>query len=558
MMNKITGRCATVLSTLLVLATGLDASAERYFVAVKDRQALMQIQNLITLQGQAQLAATVYEKNGESVYPFKNISMTVETAMKNISAIVVNTEDPDQLANLKKSAAIEFIEKEMFHPAPKPIAGFHPWRPWDIEIGSESRAAHANPAMPWGIKAVRAPEAWALNGMGAGARVMVLDTGIDQLHPAVAVNFEKGQDFAMSTGGTDFRDLVGHGTHVAGTIVGKILPEGFAGVAPAAKVLMGRVCSTGGCSNLAVAQGIEWGIAEKVDVISMSLGGPLGSMAEKRGCEAAVAAGVTVVAASGNDGTPRVSYPAAFPTVIAVGAVDSHLQRASFSQYGPELAIVAPGVSVVSSVPMGSGRESKVSIFGSQSTTGDVSSTSFVGSPEVKSPLTNELVNAGFGQVGDFSAAVHGRFALISRGTITFADKVKNAIAEGAAGVVIFNNAPGLMQGAVTQDGSTVSVPVVMIEQSVGDQLVQELANGGHPMLTMQTISTDYANFDGTSMATPHVSGVVALIKAANPKLTPAQVKSVLQTTAGSVGTPAEYGAGMVDAAAAVAKAKSL
>jgi subtilisin family serine protease len=78
---------------------------------------------------------------------------------------------------------------------------------------------------------------------------------------------------------------------------------------------------------------------------------------------------------------------------------------------------------------------------------------------------------------------------------------------------------------------------------------------------SVAVVGSDYATFDGTSMATPHVSGVVALIKATNPNLTPAQVRDVLKSTAApttDVNDQNQYGAGVVDAEKAVAKASQL
>lgn len=549
-----------ILSALLILATGFEAGAAKYFAAIKDKEVFAQLHSQFTLRGDALLLSSiVLQKNGQTSEPFKNVHLTVQDSLKNLQAIVIDTQNTDQIELLKKTQVIEFVEAEIFYPAPKPLANFRPWKFTDVTIAAPLVAAGASaPTQPWGIAAVKAPQAWAIAGKGTGARVMILDTGIDFNHPALAANFEKGQDFVSSTGGSDVTDEIGHGSHVAGTVAGIEMTDGFAGVAPEAKILAGKVCSNFGCSNIGVASGINWGITEKVDVISMSLGGPIGSMAEKRACEAANLAGITVIAATGNDSRPRISYPAAFQTVIAVGAVDSHLARAQFSNYGPELAIMGPGVSVVSAVPVGSGRESKVTVTGLPGATGDVASAAFQGSPEVTTPVTNQMVPSGLGLVSDFSAAVHGRFALISRGSIAFSEKVKNAIAAGAAGVVIYNNAPGLLNGTVTPDGSIVAIPVVMIEQAVGEMLVNEITKGGIPTLTMQTILTDYAAFDGTSMATPHVSGVAALVKAAKNTLSPADVKMVLQSTAGSLGPALEYGSGIVDAAAAVTKAKSL
>jgi len=94
----------------------------------------------------------------------------------------------------------------------------------------------------------------------------------------------------------------------------------------------------------------------------MSLGGGFMTAAEQDALKKADTVGVSIVAASGNDGTEKVSYPAALSTAVAVGAVDVNLKKADFSQYGPELAIVAPGVDVVSTVPRGTGRGAETSI----------------------------------------------------------------------------------------------------------------------------------------------------------------------------------------------------
>ncbi|MBO9667760.1 MAG: S8 family serine peptidase, partial [Bdellovibrio sp.] len=359
--------------------------------------------------------------------------------------------------------------------------------------------------------------------------------------------------------GSDFTDHVGHGTHCSGTIAGVMDQNGFTGVAPQAKLLMGRVCSEQGCANTAIAAGINWGISQKVDVVSMSLGGAWSTPGERDAIAKAAKAGLTVVAASGNDGSARVSYPAALPTVIAVGAVDSKLVKTDFSQWGPELAIVAPGAGVVSTVPQGSGREASVTIsVAGQSA--QVASTTFQGAREVLTAESNSLVDCGLGKAADFNGKnVKGKFALISRGEINFSEKIQNAIKAGAVGAVIYNNAPGLIQGALTSDGSVLPVAVFMIEQAVGQKIVQTLAAGTDVQATLLTVATDYAAMDGTSMATPHVAGVAALVKAANKNLNGAQVKELLKSTATALGpnTANEYGSGIVNAEAAVSAALS-
>ncbi|RYZ87485.1 MAG: hypothetical protein EOP06_12600, partial [Proteobacteria bacterium] len=425
-----------------------------------------------------------------------------------------------------------------------------------IKFSSLFNFAPTDSAMgtPWGIKAVKAPEAWEASHKGNGSRVLILDTGIDQEHPALKANFEKGQDFTGTSDGSDFSDHVGHGSHVAGTIAGVLDASGFSGVAPEAKILAGRVCSEMGCSNVAIATGINWGITEHADVISMSLGGMWSTPAERAAVTAAEAAGITIVAASGNDGTAKVSYPAALGTVIAVGAVDEKLVKAPFSQWGPELAVVAPGVAVISSVPLGSGREAQVTVT-INGVSRNVICTTFQGAKEMDQAVPVDMVYANLGKPEDFAGLnVEGKYVLVQRGEISFLDKTKNAIAAKAAGVVVYNNAPGLIHGALTQDGSTLPVPVALIEQAVGEEMKASLLEGKPAQTSIVTLKTDYSAFDGTSMATPHVAGVVALMKAANKNLKPSEVKDILKRTAQVLGpnTANEYGAGLVNAEAAV------
>ncbi len=128
--------------------------------------------------------------------------------------------------------------------------------------------------------------------------------------------------------------------------------------------------------------------------------------------------------------------------------------------------------------------------------------------------------------------------------------------------MLIFNNEAGLISGALTQDGSSVGVPVAMIEKAVGEQLVAALSAGERPEASIRVARTDFSAFNGTSMASPHVAGVAALVKAANKNLTAAQVRQILSESAtrmeASSERPNEFGAGLVNAKAAVQMALSL
>jgi subtilisin family serine protease len=556
------GPLKVVALALVSLAMSATAWAEssRYIVTFKNSDRYQAASN--TFRQSKRLAelglATPSATTGMTLL---NTPAQIVRALDNLEMMIVETDSEDVARMLAKHPAVADVEQEIFFPNPAPVNGY------TVKDGYTTFARATECAVdskPWGINSVKAEGAWSVT-KGKGARVLVLDTGFDRNHPDLKSRFEKGRNFAsaklqngivVSSGTDDVTDKIGHGTHVAGTIAA----DGgcLFGVAPEAKILSGKVCEDRGCSTAAVVAGIDWGISEKVDVISMSLGGPLALPSQQRAVQRAEAANVSVVAASGNDGVRRISYPAAYDTVIAVGAIADTNKRAEFSQYGPGLDVVAPGVDVISSVPMGAGRLSNVSVDMGDGKTTRVKSVSFAGAPQNSTPVSGAFAFAGLGKTEDMQKSnVRGKFALIQRGEIPFKDKVMNAMNAGASGVVIFNNAEGLARGSLGEDG-VIRIPVAMIEKAIGERIRDTIVKGTAVTASIVTEESDYDSFDGTSMACPHVSGVVALVRAANPKMTAAQVRDLLSKSATSIGSADEYGAGLVNAEAAVKGARSL
>lgn len=537
----------TVLGMILTaLSFTAHADSKRYLVKFKNNQTFSNVMQSMK-NAQFNSPNAMFTTNTGAPIKLLNTNAAVTAPLEQIKMLVIESSDEAAVRSLKQHPAIALVEEEIIHPAPKPLSTHG-----QAAVLGKKKAGKM--AMPWGIKAVNAPEAWQTT-KGATARVMVLDTGLDEGHPAVSGRFEAGQNFTTFDV-NDITDEVGHGTHVAGTILADGQNGGLVGVAPEAKLLVGKVCSPRGCSSIAIARGVNYAVQQKADVVNMSLGGMMMSEAEAQALLAAEAAGVMIVAASGNDGTNKVGYPAAFRTALAVGAIDEQLKKADFSQFGPELAIVGPGVDVISSVPRGTGRTASVSADLGKGLK-EIVATPFVGSPLAQN-TENEVVFAGLGQPADFAGVnVSGKFALISRGMIPFKDKVANAIAAGATGVIIFNNVPGLMQGTLSEDGTEVAVPVAMVEQTMGETAKQLLAQGQVVRFSMSIDATDFASFQGTSMATPHVAGVAALVKAANHNLTPNEVRQLLKSTATPLSPNAnnELGSGLVNAREAVAQA---
>lgn len=199
--------------------------------------------------------------------------------------------------------------------------------------------------MPWGIKRVNAYNAWDYT-TGKNVKVAVIDTGIDYNHTDLASNYAGGYN-AVNTSKPPLDDQ-GHGTHVAGTIAAVKDLKGVVGVAPNVKLYAVKVLDSNGSGQYSwIIDGIQWAVNNKMNVVNMSLGGPSGSDALKAAIDAAYKAGVVVVCAAGNDGG-AVNYPAKYPGAIAVSALDSSDKIASFSSRGPEIAFIAPGVSVYS------------------------------------------------------------------------------------------------------------------------------------------------------------------------------------------------------------------
>ncbi len=201
---------------------------------------------------------------------------------------------------------------------------------------------------------INADDVWAEGITGSGATVIILDSGVDMNHPELKDSYLGGYDFVNKD--NDPSDDNGHGTHVAGIITANGNDGNAKGVAPGAGFYMLKVCnSAGSCYESDIAAAMEYAVNNKLGkVMSISLGGgnynsdcDSDSMASKANW--VVDQGITVIAAAGNNGK-GVSSPACGSKVIAVGAVDSSNNVVWWSNRGPSLDIVAPGVNIYSTL----------------------------------------------------------------------------------------------------------------------------------------------------------------------------------------------------------------
>ena len=459
----------------------------------------------------------------------------------------------DQVNSVKQTAGVSYIEAD---PVRTPLS-LHE------ELQASEYPATAGNGL-YGLVTTHTLEAQAAGFLGTNVKACVADTGLDTTQSDIAPNFVKGYDaFDPSKDTVDVNELgvattETHATHVSGIILGAINGSGIHGVAPQAKLLEARVLGTQADgvtvegSTSQVMDGVRWLAEQGCKVINMSLGGGDRSQAEEALYNSIRKAGTLIVVASGNDSSKKVSFPGAYQSVVTVGAVDKNNKLASFSNTGAQMDIVAPGVDNLSSFPAGQGRDAYVNAGGK-----DIAGLPLEFAPATDG-ITGALVNCKLGEkAADCGGHAPGFVALIQRGVVSFAEKVQHAMEAGAAAAIIYNNAangPGNFNGTLgtPKNGEVDWIPAVSLSQTDGEAL----AASGITTATVNNVAMPW-NFDsGTSMATPHVSGVAALIYGKNPKLTPDQVETILERTATDLGVPnydTTFGWGLVNARAALA-----
>jgi minor extracellular serine protease Vpr len=475
------------------------------------------------------------------------------------------------------------------------------------------------PVMNRSLDLINASAAWAAVGgvanAGAGIKIGVIDTGIDQTHPFLTDNslsppagfpkFDPGNQaftsrkvivarvyFTGAPGLFTAQAFQDHGTHVSGTIAGVngttapaagALPavSGLSGVAPKAflgnyNVFPGQITNA---TSHDIAQAVEDAVKDGMDVINMSLGGGIAGFQDQLtvAVNRAVEAGVVAAVAAGNAG-PRAN------TVASPGQAANAITAAASTNKHYFGVAVHVGAASFGAMP------------------GDFNA--FV--PAVTATLANwnnAAAGTGTGAATQactaIAAGTHaGQIVVIDRGTCTFSTKIRNAQNAGAAGVLMVNNAAG-DPIAMGSDGTAQqpTIPAVMLAQSDrpairaaaaaastasadGSVLSEIVTTNGNiladfssrgpanlldikPDVTAPGVNVfssilggRFALFSGTSMATPHVAGSAALLLQLHPDWTPAMVKSALVTSAArpaALGTsnPQNRGGGIVNLAAA-------
>jgi thermitase len=253
--------------------------------------------------------------------------------------------DEAEVAAVLAADKTNFLWAEVNYVSQIPVA--NPYRTW--KWGSGDDTGYINQT------ALEQVDLSPVQGVYSGTNVVVavLDTGIDASHPALAGRVLPGFDWVSQDAipqdgpepGEPNGSAQGHGTHVSGIV---------ALVAAESKILPVRVLDADGRGNTFVlAYAIDWAVANGASIINLSLGCDGDATVLQEAIERAQSQGVLVTAAAGNDNSTTPQYPAAYPGVVAVTAVDEANHKAEFANYGADwIDLAAPGVAITSTIPV--------------------------------------------------------------------------------------------------------------------------------------------------------------------------------------------------------------
>ena len=405
--------------------------------------------------------------------------------------------------------------------------------------------------VPYGVDSVQARDVWDADRdglfdsgapVGQNVKVCVIDSGYYAAHEDLAGVSHAGTaqlDAPYTTDG------YGHGTHVAGTIAAQNNGMGVIGVAPGVSFYIVKFFGDDGLATFSsdlIAASNDCANAG-ARIISMSLGGSSSNRREERAFNTHYQNGILSVAAAGNDGTTGFSYPASYSSVVSVAAIDEFNLVADFSQKNSQVELAAPGVGVLSTLPY---------IDNTSLSVGSVDYAANHIEFSARGTASGALVDGG---LCTSTGAWTGKVVLCERGEISFYDKVMNVQNSGGAAAVIYNNVSGGFLGTLG-DGNSSTIIGLSISQEDGQFLVDNKL-GSSASVSSEFIqpASGYQAWNGTSMATPHVSAVAALLWSAFPNATNVEIRDAMTTTAfdlGAAGRDTSYGYGLVQAKSAL------
>lgn len=428
----------------------------------------------------------------------------------------------------------------------------------------------------WGLAQISAPAAWAVTQGSRDVIVAVIDTGVDYTHADLAADiYENAKEVNGVTGkdddgngyvddlhGWDFGnndndpmdvDIDGHGTHVAG-IIGAVGNNavGVSGVNWRVSILPLKIADINGdMSAFSVVEAMDYALAMGAAIVNCSFDGDTFSQAEYNALSDLSTHGILVVAAAGNNsgdddlctasGTTTCpgGFPAAYdlPNIVSVAASSSTDALSYYSNYGAiSVDLAAPGDAVLSTLPTTAVTDASVRVNTATATaTFSAIGMAYAGTTDAAG-VSGTLVDCGLGQSGDFPAAVSGNIALIARGSITFRQKALNAMNAGAVAAIIANNTVDSLDtygGTLIEPGGF--IPVISVTQADGAVLAADAALAPPPTVIvfnlLTSVTQNYGELSGTSMASPMVAGAAALMRARDESLQAPALKAALMAS---------------------------
>ncbi|PEJ51258.1 hypothetical protein CN692_22790 [Bacillus sp. AFS002410] len=530
----------------------------------------------------------------------KKVDYKVNRSYKNAFNGVSMSLPANQIKNLLKSKAVKTVwSNETFSIEPPTAEDNNALKADEAKVGNYTPYDGLNRLHAEGFT-------------GKGIKVGILDTGIDYHHPDLKDAFKGGYDFVdndndpMETTYADWKKsgkpetsnsspyYTEHGTHVAGIIGGRGKADSeykMLGAAPEADIYSYRVLGPYGSGTTdAILAGLDRAVGDGMDVINMSLGNTLNDplYATSVAVNNAVLSGVTTVVAAGNSGNQSYTLgsPAASALALTVGASSISLDVYQYAgvQNGVNYNLLQLARNYTDDLTQLKGK-------------------------------TFQLVDVGLaGTAADFNGKdLNGKIAFIKRGTYALTDKIKNAKTRGAVGVLMYNDETNAAEGAIQSflGESVDAVPAFSVSNSEGKKILAAIQAGNtsftfgdyskiktasDELAGFSSIGPSRVNFDikpevtapgvaimstvpfyvnnktldgthpedykyayerlsGTSMATPYVAGVSALLLQSNKNLQPADIKSILMNTADPLSknySVFEIGSGRVDAYEAI------
>ncbi|WP_144394417.1 S8 family serine peptidase [Pleionea sediminis] len=435
-----------------------------------------------------------------------------ELPLSNAVSVVLNSKSRKQLT---KNSMVETIEED--HPR---------------QLFSQTT--------PWGITGTQSN---LISDTSASNRVVcIIDSGYDITSPDLVGNNHSGFD-DIGTGHW-FEPSNSHGTHVAGIIAAVNNDEGIQGVLPNQQVSLHVIKVFGedgwGYSS-DLSEAVRTCVANGANVINMSLGGSLSTELENEAMQEAYNNDVLLVAAAGNAGTERHAYPASYDSVISVGAVDANKQWANFSQYTDQLELAAPGEAVLSTVSVGDGALGFISTTMAEYGNDNVVPLMRIVNINDRNILsyysgrvTGEIAECTSLNNGNYDCGnMNNKICLVERrqnqwvGKYYESDPVGACFEAGAKGVIVYSNAekPALQNPFLIDENSQFD----FVALSVSRELGLELANQEGNAVTIRTeTGKDYSYYNGTSMASPYVASIAALVWSHHPDCTNAEIRTAL------------------------------